>query len=100
MVGFGQYPITVLDHANGVATFANDGVYNKAHFVLKVEKQNPDTGKWDKVSAARSSTAERRIDKDIVADVTVGAEGEPGAGQPQARRRPAGRRQDRHLGTQ
>src|SRR5207237_8378925 len=31
-VGFGKYPVTVLDHANGVATFANQGLYNKAHF--------------------------------------------------------------------
>ena len=55
-VGFGQYPITVLDHANGMATFANDGVYNKAHFVNKVEKQDQDTGKWSR-SARREAQA-------------------------------------------
>jgi membrane peptidoglycan carboxypeptidase len=38
IVGIGQYPITVMDHANGVATFAADGLRAKAHFVSKVTK--------------------------------------------------------------
>jgi membrane peptidoglycan carboxypeptidase len=46
-VGFGQYPITALDHANGVATLANGGVYNKAHFVKSVKKRNDKTGKFE-----------------------------------------------------
>ncbi len=37
-VGFGQYPVTVLDHANGVATFAADGLRAQAHFVKTVLK--------------------------------------------------------------
>ena len=45
-VGFGQYAITALDHANGVATLAADGVYNKAHFVRTVEKRDDKTGKF------------------------------------------------------
>ncbi|TWJ32102.1 membrane peptidoglycan carboxypeptidase [Micromonospora sagamiensis] len=49
VVGYGQYPVTVLDHANGLATLANQGKYNKAHFVYSVEKQNEETGKWEKV---------------------------------------------------
>ncbi|NES16232.1 transglycosylase domain-containing protein [Micromonospora sp. PPF5-17B] len=69
VIGYGQYPITVLDHANGVATFANQGVYNKAHFVKKVEKQNTNTGKWETVGGEKLKP-QRRIDKDIVADVT------------------------------
>ncbi|MEU1966835.1 transglycosylase domain-containing protein [Micromonospora sediminicola] len=69
VIGYGQYPITVLDHANGVATFANQGIYNKAHFIRKVEKQNPVTGKWDLVGTEKLK-GQRRIDKDIVADVT------------------------------
>ncbi|WP_281905984.1 transglycosylase domain-containing protein [Phytohabitans aurantiacus] len=48
-VGFGQYPVTVLDHANGVATLANRGNFVKAHFIEKVEKRNPATGKYDRV---------------------------------------------------
>ncbi len=35
-VGFGQYPVTVLDHANGFATIANNGTYTEAHFVEQV----------------------------------------------------------------
>ncbi|MFD6666997.1 transglycosylase domain-containing protein, partial [Micromonospora chalcea] len=69
VLGYGQYPITVLDHANGVATFANQGMYHKAHFIRKVEKQNPDTGKWDLVGAEKLK-GQQRIEKDIVADVT------------------------------
>ncbi|MEV1331715.1 transglycosylase domain-containing protein [Micromonospora costi] len=68
VVGYGQYPITVLDHANGVATFANGGVYNKAHFLYSVEKQDA-TGKWKKISSEKLKP-ERRINKDVVADVT------------------------------
>ncbi|WP_156089721.1 transglycosylase domain-containing protein [Dactylosporangium aurantiacum] len=35
-VGFGQYPITVLDHAGGMATFAARGVAVKTHFLKEV----------------------------------------------------------------
>ena len=47
-VGFGQYKITVLDHANGVATFAARGVYRPAHFVVEVKHKN-DKGQFVKV---------------------------------------------------
>src|SRR5262249_19810554 len=30
-VGFGQYPISVLEHASGMATLANHGRYNQPH---------------------------------------------------------------------
>jgi membrane peptidoglycan carboxypeptidase len=36
-VAIGQFPITVVDHANGVATIAAGGVYRPAHFVKSVE---------------------------------------------------------------
>ncbi|SCL65698.1 Membrane carboxypeptidase (penicillin-binding protein) [Micromonospora chersina] len=77
VVGYGQYPITVLDHANGVATFANQGVYNKAHFVKLVQKQNTVTGKWDTVGGEKLK-GQQRIDKGIVADVTSVLEQYPG----------------------
>jgi len=38
-VGIGQYPITVLDHANGMATFAAAGKRADAHFVRSVTKR-------------------------------------------------------------
>ena len=37
-VGIGQYPITVVDHANGMATFAAAGKRADAHFVRSVIK--------------------------------------------------------------
>jgi membrane peptidoglycan carboxypeptidase len=38
VLGIGQYPITVLDHANGLATVAAAGLRAQAHFVQKVMK--------------------------------------------------------------
>jgi membrane peptidoglycan carboxypeptidase len=38
VLGIGQYPITVMDHANGVATMAAGGLRANAHFVVKVMK--------------------------------------------------------------
>ncbi|WP_091100592.1 transglycosylase domain-containing protein [Micromonospora citrea] len=72
VVGYGQYPITVLDHANGLATLANDGVYNKAHFVISVEKQNEDTGKWVKVpGTGEQRKPQQRIRPEVAKEVTA-----------------------------
>jgi membrane peptidoglycan carboxypeptidase len=38
VLGIGQYPITVTDHANGLATIAAGGLRAQAHFVMKVMK--------------------------------------------------------------
>ncbi|WP_327007246.1 penicillin-binding protein [Dactylosporangium sp. NBC_01737] len=35
-VAFGQYPITVLEHAGGIATFAARGVAAKTHFLKEI----------------------------------------------------------------
>jgi membrane peptidoglycan carboxypeptidase len=59
-VAFGQYKITVLDHANGVATIANRGVYNQAHFVETVEQRNKETGEWEPIEGSRI-TGEQRV---------------------------------------
>ncbi|MGN9812392.1 transglycosylase domain-containing protein [Micromonospora sp. BQ11] len=77
VVGYGQYPITVLDHANGVATFANKGKYNKAHFLFSVHKQDPNTGKW-RLLGGEQLRPEERIDEKVVADVTSVLEQYPG----------------------
>jgi len=50
-VGFGQYPISVLDHATGMATLANHGVYHRPHFVLKVDRKNRQSGRWEPIAA-------------------------------------------------
>ncbi|BFU47988.1 transglycosylase domain-containing protein [Krasilnikovia sp. MM14-A1004] len=44
-VGFGQYRVVPLEHANGVATIINGGVYHKAHFILSVSRRDENTGK-------------------------------------------------------
>ena len=38
ILGIGQYPVTVEDHANGAATFAAGGLRANAHFVKEVRK--------------------------------------------------------------
>jgi membrane peptidoglycan carboxypeptidase len=52
VLGYGAYPITVLDHANGLATIANRGVYNQAHFVLSVQQKDVN-GEWKLVGGER-----------------------------------------------
>jgi membrane peptidoglycan carboxypeptidase len=76
-IGFGQYAITPLDHANGIATLANDGVYNKAHFVVKVEKRDQKTGKFAPYhnEQLRSKPA---FDKNVVAAIDNVLEKIPG----------------------
>jgi membrane peptidoglycan carboxypeptidase len=74
-VGFGQYGITVLDHANGVATFANGGIYNKAHFVTKVEKKDPATGQYKPVEGVGEKLDPKQVIRRQVAnDVTYAME--------------------------
>jgi membrane peptidoglycan carboxypeptidase len=53
-VGFGQYKVKVIEHVNGLATLAARGTYNKAHFVVGVEKKNGSTGDWAKVNGEKS----------------------------------------------
>ncbi|GAB1643902.1 transglycosylase domain-containing protein [Krasilnikovia sp. MM14-A1259] len=43
-VGFGQYRVVPLEHANGVATIINGGFYHKAHFIEKVSRRDDITG--------------------------------------------------------
>jgi membrane peptidoglycan carboxypeptidase len=75
-VAIGQYPITALDHANGVATLAARGVYNEAHFVEKVEKRD-DSGEWVEVEGSRIA-GEQRIQAehaDAITDVLTAVPG-------------------------
>jgi membrane peptidoglycan carboxypeptidase len=69
--GIGQYPITVLDHANGTATIANHGVYNRAHFVLKVERKNRKTGKWERLPMGDEKLDPKQTVPRAVADEVV-----------------------------
>jgi membrane peptidoglycan carboxypeptidase len=76
-VGFGQYAITPLDHANGIATLANDGMYNKAHFVVKVEKRDQKTGKFTAYHNEQIKT-KPVFDKNVVAAIDNVLEKIPG----------------------
>ncbi|WBB78340.1 transglycosylase domain-containing protein [Micromonospora sp. WMMD882] len=74
VVGYGQYPVTVLDHANGLATLANEGKYNKAHFVLKMEKQDEDTGEWKTVPGTGENLGkggQQLIKREVAREVTA-----------------------------
>ncbi|MEV4757351.1 transglycosylase domain-containing protein [Micromonospora sp. NPDC049559] len=70
ITGYGQYPITVLDHANGMATFAARGVYNKAHFVLLVEQKNKVTGQWEKVNGEQRAP-KQAVPREVADNVTL-----------------------------
>jgi len=52
-IGFGQYAVTVFDHASGMATLANRGKRYEPHFIASVEKRDPVTGKFVKVNGAQ-----------------------------------------------
>jgi membrane peptidoglycan carboxypeptidase len=66
-VGFGQYRVVPLEHANGVATLANGGTYHKAHFVQSVKKRDENTGKFvsrapEKIVSDRAFPADKMSD--------------------------------------
>jgi membrane peptidoglycan carboxypeptidase len=71
-VGFGKYPITVLDHATGASTLANHGTYNKPHFVMKVERKNQATGKMEIVPKVGETLnpQKNRIRPEVADEVT------------------------------
>ncbi|MFD0818099.1 transglycosylase domain-containing protein, partial [Micromonospora zhanjiangensis] len=71
VVSYGQYGVTVLDHANGMATFAARGKYAKAHFVLRVEKINENTGAWQAIpNSGEKLKLEQRIKPEVADNVT------------------------------
>ncbi|MDG4834756.1 transglycosylase domain-containing protein [Solwaraspora sp. WMMD1047] len=57
-VGFGQYKVTVLDHAAGMATLANRGKRYDPHFIASVEKRNPTTGKYEEIDGEQLKVKE------------------------------------------
>ncbi|HZM74662.1 MAG TPA: penicillin-binding transpeptidase domain-containing protein, partial [Candidatus Limnocylindrales bacterium] len=70
-VGFGQYPITVMDHATGTATLAAGGIYRKPHFVVKVERKNKKTGAWERIPLGDEKVeAQQVIRREVVEEVT------------------------------
>ncbi|BCJ38916.1 penicillin-binding protein 1A [Actinocatenispora thailandica] len=65
-IGFGQYPVTALDHANGYATLANKGVYTTEHFVTKLTDSHGATVDLPKVKHRRVISASAAADLDWV----------------------------------
>jgi membrane peptidoglycan carboxypeptidase len=68
-VGFGQYRVVPLEHANGVATIVNQGVYHKAHFVESVTQREDLTGKVLPVGK-ESLTGKRVFPADQMSNLT------------------------------
>jgi membrane peptidoglycan carboxypeptidase len=66
-VGFGQYAVFPVDHANGIATIANEGVYNKAHFVVKVQKRGK-TGLFERYKSEQLRP-DKRFERDQISDL-------------------------------
>jgi membrane peptidoglycan carboxypeptidase len=58
-VGFGQYRVVPLEHAEGVATIVDDGVHHTAHFIKTVTHINADSGKKETMLA--ENTAGNRV---------------------------------------
>jgi membrane peptidoglycan carboxypeptidase len=68
--GFGQYNIYPIDHANGMATIADGGVYNKAHFVEEVQIRDPKTGQFTAYPGkAEHLTDKQAFSRDVVAAI-------------------------------
>ena len=76
-IGYGQYAITALDHANGVATLANEGRYVKAHFVKSVQERDEKTGKFKTFHTERI-VAEKAFDPGVVAAIDTVLQKIPG----------------------
>ncbi len=70
-VGFGQFPISVFDHASGMATLANHGLHHAPHFVMRVDRKNRQSGKWERLPAGDEKlTGQQTIDRRIADEVT------------------------------
>jgi membrane peptidoglycan carboxypeptidase len=69
-VGYGQYGLTVFDHATGMATFANRGVYNAPHFITKVEQRQLDGSYKELPELGEHLDPQPRIDQSITDEVT------------------------------
>jgi membrane peptidoglycan carboxypeptidase len=62
-IGFGQYAVTVIDHANGLATLAAGGQAAKAHFIREIVRDG--TGIFQE---SKKLTAMPKFDSKMAAD--------------------------------
>jgi membrane peptidoglycan carboxypeptidase len=68
-VAAGDYPVTVVDQANAMATFAAGGRRAEAHFVDRVTLDRAGDG-TETVVAPRSTTTRQILDSAAVSDLT------------------------------
>ncbi|MEV0840017.1 transglycosylase domain-containing protein [Actinocatenispora sera] len=73
-IGFGQYPVTPLDHANGYATLAAGGKYSTEHFVTKVTDSHGVQVELPKVKHRQLFDASTAADLDWVLKQVAGNE--------------------------
>jgi membrane peptidoglycan carboxypeptidase len=78
-VGIGQYPISVLDNANGFATFAAKGKAAKVHFVDKVMRDEEVVFQTD-IETSRAFSEDTAADATYVMRKVVAAGGDDLAG--------------------
>ena len=72
-VGIGQFPVSVLDNANGFATFAAEGTAAKAHFVDEVTRGDEEIAKIQpETTEAFSKESAADADKVLRQVVTAG----------------------------
>ncbi|SHG30460.1 Membrane carboxypeptidase (penicillin-binding protein) [Jatrophihabitans endophyticus] len=62
-IGIGDYPVTVLDQANGYATLQNRGIRNEAHLVSKVTSS--DGAPLYSFAGKRSQAVDKRVANDV-----------------------------------
>ncbi|MGH3682419.1 MAG: transglycosylase domain-containing protein, partial [Natronosporangium sp.] len=76
-VAFGQYPITPLDHASGMATMAARGVHYEPHFVASVEEKV--NGEWVQTHGDKIN-GEQRVEQQYADAITGVLSTVPGIG--------------------
>ncbi|MCU7726018.1 transglycosylase domain-containing protein [Actinoplanes sp. KI2] len=67
-VAFGQYRVPPLEHAEGVATIVAGGVHHPAHFIEKIKRVDPDTGKVSYLNPEKAG-GNRVFDADQMANL-------------------------------
>ena len=84
-VAFGEYPISVLDHANGAATFAAGGVRAKAHFVTSVSRGAAPSAGHGAIVQENRATRRMDITQAQIDDLTWAMSRTPAAALPGGR---------------
>ncbi|WP_306211482.1 transglycosylase domain-containing protein [Actinoplanes sp. RD1] len=68
-VGFGQFRVLPLEHAEGVATIVNQGERHEAHFIKSVKKMDENTGKFVNYKSELGKDGKQVFDKAQMSDL-------------------------------